>query len=108
MSDFAYLDELFAEIEKRRGADPSESYTAQLLADMPRVARKLGEEAAETMVAALTGSDQDLINEAADVTYHLLALLAARGLDPAQVVEVLRARSAMSGLEEKAARSDKS
>lgn len=104
MSEFAYLDELFAEIEKRRMADPSDSYSAQLLADLPRAARKLGEEAAETMVAALSGSDQDVVNEAADLTYHLLVVLAARGLTPAQVISVLQNRQGVSGLAEKAAR----
>ena len=107
MSEFGYLDELFAEIEKRRAADPSESYTAQLLADVPRASRKLGEEAVETVVAALSGNDQELLAEMADLTYHLLALLAARGLSPAQVVGVLRARQGVSGLAEKAARQDK-
>lgn len=104
MSEFAYLDELFAEIEKRRMADPGDSYSAQLLADLPRAARKLGEEAAETMVAALSGTDQDVVTEAADLTYHLLVVLAARGLTPAQVISVLQDRQGVSGLAEKAAR----
>jgi len=107
MSEFAFLDELFAEIEKRRASDPNESYTAQLLADVPRASRKLGEEAVETVVAALSGTDQDLLAEMADLTYHLLALLAARGLSPEQVIAILRARQGVSGLAEKAARQDK-
>lgn len=106
MSELGYLDELFAEIEKRRAADPGESYTAQLLADMPRAARKVGEEAVETVVAALSGSDQELISEMADLTYHLLALLAARGLTPEQVVAELQKREGVSGLAEKAARQE--
>lgn len=104
MSEFAYLDELFAEIETRRAADPGDSYTAQLLADMPRAARKLGEEAVETAIAALSGSDQEVIAEMADLTYHFLVLLAARGLTPAQVIAVLQQREGVSGLTEKAAR----
>lgn len=107
MSEFAYLDALFAEIEKRRAADPRDSYTAQLLADVPRASRKLGEEAVETVVAALSGSDQELLAEMADLTYHLLALLAARGLTPEQVIAILRAREGVSGLAEKAARQDR-
>lgn len=106
MSEFAYLDTLFAEIEKRRAADPTESYTAQLLADVPRASRKLGEEAVETVVAALSGNDQELLSEMADLTYHLLALLAARGLTPEQVITVLQARQGVSGLAEKAARQE--
>jgi len=106
MSEFAYLDTLFAEIEKRRAADPKESYTAQLLADVPRASRKLGEEAVETVVAALSGNDHELLSEMADLTYHLLALLAARGLTPEQVITVLQARQGVSGLAEKAARQE--
>lgn len=108
MSEFAYLDELFAEIEKRRAADPGESYTAQLLADMPRASRKLGEEAVEAAIAAVSGSDQEVIAEMADLIYHLLAVLAARGLTPAQVVDVLQQRQGVSGLAEKAARQEQS
>ena len=104
MSDFGYLAELFGEIEKRRGAAPEESYSAQLMADLPRAARKLGEEGVEAVVAALSGSDEELLGELADLTYHLLVVLAARGLTPEQVVNELKKRQGVSGLTEKAAR----
>ena len=55
MDELSYLNELFAEIEARRSASPDTSYSAQLLADLPRAANKLGEEAVETVTAALTG-----------------------------------------------------
>ena len=104
MDELTYLDELFAEIEARRGASPDSSYSAQLLADMPRAARKLGEEAIETMVAALNGSEDEVLAESADLIYHWLVLLAARGLTPHQVVDVLQDRAGKSGLVEKAER----
>lgn len=104
MSDSAFLEKLFGEIEGRRTAAPEDSYSAQLLADLPRAARKLGEEGVETAVAALSGDDAALIGEAADLLYHLMVLLAARGLTLSQVVEALQAREGVSGLAEKAAR----
>jgi len=106
MDDLAYLNALFAEIEARRSASPDASYSAQLLADLPRAARKLGEEAVETVTAALAGSDDELLAESADLIYHWLVLLAARGLTPQQVVAILQARQGVSGLAEKAARDD--
>ena len=104
MDDLAFLNELFAEIEARRAAAPDTSYSAQLLADLPRAANKLGEAAVETVTAALTGNDEALLAESADLIYHWLVVLAARGLTPKQVVEVLKARAGTSGLAEKAAR----
>lgn len=106
MDDLAYLNALFAEIEARRSVSPDASYSAQLLADLPRAARKLGEEAVETVTAALAGSDDELLAESADLIYHWLVLLAARGLTPQQVVAILQARQGVSGLAEKAARDD--
>jgi len=105
MSKAIQLDELFAEIEARRGAAPEESYSAQLLADLPRAAGKLGEEASETIVAALSQSDEELVGEAADVMYHLLVVLAARGLTLDAVMDELARRRGQSGLAEKASRS---
>lgn len=95
---------LFETILARKSADPSDSYSAQLLADLPRAARKLGEEASETMVAALSGTDEALAGEAGDLLYHLLVVLVARGVTLDQVMEVLAARGGTSGLVEKAAR----
>jgi phosphoribosyl-ATP pyrophosphohydrolase len=104
MDELSYLNELFAEIAARREAAPETSYSAQLLADLPRAANKLGEEAVETVTAALTGSDEAVLAESADLIYHWLVVLAARGLTPAQVVDTLAARAGLSGLAEKAAR----
>jgi len=100
----AVLARLQATIAARRGADPSSSYTAQLLADPARAAKKLGEEAIETVIAAL-GDDADaLAAESADLIYHWLVLLAAKGVDLDAVALELAAREGRSGIEEKAGR----
>ena len=106
MTKAVQLDDLFAEIEARRNAAPEESYSAQLLADMPRATRKLGEEASEAMVAALSESDAELVGEAADVMYHLLIVLAERGLSLDDVMDELARRAGRPGLAEKAARGE--
>ncbi len=84
---------LFDVIQSRR-ENPSEgSYTSQLLGEgLPRIAQKVGEEATETVVAALAQDDQRLIEEVADLTYHVFVLLAARGLTPADVEAELEKR----------------
>ena len=87
------LERLELVIAGRRGAPPESSYTARLLAEgLPRIAQKVGEEATETVVAALAEDDGKLAGEAADLVYHLLVLLQARGLGLRNVVEVLEAR----------------
>jgi phosphoribosyl-ATP pyrophosphohydrolase len=108
MSSFAdILARLAATIEARKGADASQSYTAQLLANRDRAAKKLGEEAVETVIAAL-GSDKDaLAAESADLIYHWLVVLAAAGVSLDDVAAKLEAREGTSGLVEKAARSSK-
>ena len=96
---------LEAVIESRRGASPDSSWTARLLHDgPPRAARKLGEEAVEAVVAAVSGDREGLASEAADVLYHLMVLLAAAGVSPDEVAARLEAREGVSGLAEKAAR----
>ena len=81
-------------IAARAAADPSESWTARLLAEGPkRIAQKVGEEGVETALAGAAGPDGELASEAADLVYHLLVLLHARGLDLADVLKVLERRS---------------
>jgi phosphoribosyl-ATP pyrophosphohydrolase len=96
-----------AEIIAARGqAGGDSSYTRQLLDGGPvKCARKFGEEAVETVIAALGEDDEALKNEAADLLYHLLVLLQARNIALDDVYNVLRARMGQSGLAEKAARS---
>lgn len=84
---------LAAVLEERRSAPPESSYTARLLAKgLPRIAQKVGEEATETIVAALAEDDDELIGEAADLLYHLLVLLTARGIGPERVADRLAER----------------
>jgi phosphoribosyl-ATP pyrophosphohydrolase len=88
------LQWLFEIIQARRESGAADSYTVQLLTEgLPRIAQKVGEEATETIVAALSQDDQRLIEEVADLTYHALVLLAARGLTPAAVERELRRRN---------------
>lgn len=103
MSDV--LLQLAATIRARRKAAPDSSYTRQLLDAGPaRCAKKLGEEAVETIIAAVGESDDALKAEAADLLYHLLVLLESRRLDLADVLAVLDKRVGTSGLKEKAER----
>lgn len=99
------IDRLFAQIEQRKNSDPNASYTAKLLSEgRLKCAKKLGEEAVETCLAAAAEDSGALAAESADLLYHLLVLWAACGVTPEQVYAVLRAREGKSGLEEKAAR----
>jgi phosphoribosyl-ATP pyrophosphohydrolase len=84
---------LFEVIEDRKNNPTEKSYTASLFAaGMPKIAQKVGEESAEVIVAALAQDDQRLIEEVADLTYHTLVLLSARGLTPPQVFAELERR----------------
>lgn len=87
------LADLERTIQSRRTADPSESYTARLLANGPRrPAEKIVEEAGELAVAALAGTDEEVRHEAADLAYHLLVTLAARGITLREVEDTLAER----------------
>ena len=99
------LERLAATIASRRGADPQSSYTAKLLGEGPeRAAKKLGEEAVETVIAAIKGDADAVAAESADLVYHWLVLLSASGVSLDQVAAKLEAREGTSGLAEKAGR----
>ena len=99
------LSRLSATIAARRDADPATSWVARLHASgVPVIARKLGEEAVETVVAALVGSREELIGEAADTLFHLLVLLDAKGVPLAEVLAELERREGTGGIAEKARR----
>lgn len=99
------LMRLAATIRQRRAESASKSYTRQLLDAGPqRCAKKLGEEAAELVIAAVAQGDAELKAEAADVIFHLLVLLESRGVPVSDVMSVLESRMGTSGLEEKARR----
>ena len=102
------LEELEARIAQRAAASPDESYTAKLIGrGMEKCAQKLGEEATEAVIAAVTGNRTELVKESADVLYHLLVVLKAAGVPLAEIMSELDDRTAQSGLAEKAARGDK-
>jgi phosphoribosyl-ATP pyrophosphohydrolase len=84
---------LFDVIENRKNNPTEKSYTSSLFAEgLPRIAQKVGEEGTEVVVAALAQEDQRLIEEVADLTFHTLVLLSARGLTPAHILSELEKR----------------
>jgi phosphoribosyl-ATP pyrophosphohydrolase len=84
---------LFDVIEERKKNPSEKSYTTSLFNEgLTKIAQKVGEEGTEVVVAALAQEDQRLIEEVADLTYHTLVLLAARGLTPAHVMAELEKR----------------
>jgi phosphoribosyl-ATP pyrophosphohydrolase len=103
MSDV--LQQLAAILESRKQAEPDSSYVAGLYArGLDAILKKIGEEAAETLLAAKNGDPEQLIHETADLWFHTLVLLAQQGLGPEAVLDELQRRFGRSGLDEKAAR----
>jgi phosphoribosyl-ATP pyrophosphohydrolase len=99
------IDQLFATIQSRRRADPTQSYTAKLFArGVGQCAKKLGEEGVEAAIAAVQGDPKAVIAESADLLYHLLVVWEATEVTPADVYAELRRREGLSGIEEKARR----
>jgi phosphoribosyl-ATP pyrophosphohydrolase len=99
------LQRLYETIAARRTADPGSSYTAKLLHQGRSViAKKMGEEAVETAIAAVANDSDAVVAESADLIYHLLVLWADCGVEPAEVWQKLAAREGVSGLAEKASR----
>lgn len=102
------LEDLDRIVRTRAAASPDESYTAKLLArGVEKCAQKLGEEAVEAAIAAVTDNREELTAEAADLLYHLLVVLRAGGVSLDDVMAELEARTRQTGLEEKASRSKK-
>ena len=104
MSKFTLAD-LEKRVHERAKASAAQSYTRALIdKGVAHCAKKLGEEAIETAMAAVQDDKGHLIAEAADLLYHLLVLLEARGITLGEVEAVLEQRTAQSGHEEKASR----
>lgn len=107
MDQAAFLDRLQRVIAARLTADPDTSYVARLAArGRGKIAQKVGEEATEVVIAALGPDPAALTGEAADLVFHLLVLLAERGIDFAAVLAELERREGVGGLSEKALRKD--
>jgi phosphoribosyl-ATP pyrophosphohydrolase len=101
------LTRLEATIAQRLSASPDESYVAKLHAKgLAKIAQKVGEEATEIVIAALAGDEKELVGEAADLFFHLMVLLAEKGVPLSAVFAELDRREGLSGLAEKAARSE--
>ncbi|HYD30240.1 MAG TPA: phosphoribosyl-ATP diphosphatase [Azospirillaceae bacterium] len=105
MADASTLDRLFETIRARKGADPATSYTAKLFSrGRAKIAQKVGEEATEAVIEAVSGTPDKLASESADLLYHLLVLWADAGLEPQDVYAILEKREGTSGIAEKKAR----
>jgi len=103
MSDI--LQRLAETLEARKSADPQSSYVAKLYAKgVDGILKKVGEEAAETIIAAKDGDKGQVVYEVADLWFHTLVLLAQQGLHPDDVLNELARREGLSGIAEKASR----
>ena len=99
------IDRLMARVLENRDADPEVSYTARLTAKgRAKIAQKLGEEAVETVIAAMADDKAEIVAESADLLFHLAVLLADAGLSFDDIRAELTRREGTSGLEEKAGR----
>ncbi|MFG1302014.1 phosphoribosyl-ATP diphosphatase [Xanthobacter sp. V3C-3] len=105
MSDSFTLADLEAIVAQRATADAGSSYTRSLLEKgVGKCAQKLGEEAVETVIAAVSGDREAVVSEASDLLYHLLVVLRARGIELKDIHAELARRTGQSGLAEKASR----
>ena len=106
MSDI--LNKLTAVLEARKKADPDSSYVASLYhGGTDKILKKLGEEAAETIIAGKNGNRDEIIYETADLWFHSMVLLTHNNIDPQDILNELDRRFGLSGIEEKANRGDK-
>jgi len=99
------LARLMAVLESRKDADPETSYVASLYHEgLDAILEKIGEESAETIVAAKSDDKKQIVYEIADLWFHCLVLLAQQNLTAQQVLDELNRRFGLSGIVEKAAR----
>ena len=99
------LDTLYATLESRKTADPAKSYAAALYSKgLDAILKKIGEESAETLLAAKNGNRPEVVHEVVDLVYHLFVLMAREGISPDDLAVEINRRTGRSGLEEKAAR----
>lgn len=106
MIDVEILRRLTHTIESRKGADPGSSYVASLFSKgHDAILKKIGEEAAETLLAAKDGDKLHIVRETADLWFHCLVMLAWHGLGPDDVLAELKRREGISGVDEKKSRS---
>jgi len=107
MIDPSILRRLGEALEARKEADPKSSYVAQLFAKgHDAILKKIGEEAAETLLAAKDGDKLRIVRETADLWFHTLVMLSYHGLGPDDVLAELHRREGISGIDEKSSRPD--
>ena len=105
MSAFTQLDTLVRTIDARKDADPKASHVAKMLKKGTlKIAKKLGEEAVETAIAAANNDREQVVYESSDLLFHLMLLWHAMGVSPAEVMQELARRDGVSGIAEKASR----
>ena len=103
MSDI--LDRLAEVLQQRKSANPEDSYVAKLYhKDINTITKKIGEEAAETIIAAKDGDREQIIYETADLWFHTLVMLTHADIKPSEVLNELARREGISGIDEKASR----
>ena len=108
MANNDILAELAKVLAERKQADPAQSYVASLYnRGLDAILKKVGEEATETILAAKSGDREQIIHETADLWFHTLVMLVDQGVNPTEVLDELARRFGVSGLEEKAARTNK-
>lgn len=104
MTEFTLAD-LERIVATRAAASPEESWTAKLVAaGQAKAAKKLGEEAVETVIAAIEGEKAPLVSESADLIYHLMVVLKIGGVELQEVMAELERRTGQSGIAEKSSR----
>lgn len=108
MSNAEILVRLYEVVLERRKADPEKSYVAKRFKQgKAKIVQKFGEEAVETVIAAMAEDKEEIVNESADMIFHWLLLLADAGVKPQDVMAELERRTGISGLDEKALRKEK-
>ena len=103
MSDHI-MKNLFKTLNERKNADIDKSYTAQLLNNPNLIAKKIGEETTELIIDLVNNNRAGIINESADLLYHLLVSWVSSGVDPEEIWTELSKRTLKSGVEEKQSR----
>ena len=97
-----FIEELYQLAKERSGESPDQSYTAKLrLKGRDKIAQKIGEEATELVIEAIHNRKDKIINESADLLYHLVVLWLDAGVTPEEIAQTLKQRQSQSGLEEK-------
>ena len=99
-----FIKEMFDNLKKRKGMNRSKSYTSYLIDNPKLLAKKIGEESSELIIEFVKKDKEGIVNESADLIYHLLALWISIGIDPEDIWKELYNRRQKSGFEEKNSR----